>query len=269
MTGVVFRNTLNRNWRTGLYWGIGIALLGIYAILIIPNVDMLNSYAQLVQTMPPLLLQAFGVDDISSMTTPDGFLGFAFFSYALLILAAYAVIAGLNITANEEDRGIMDITLSLPIPRWRLVLERFLAYTVIVVAILALSFLGMWGATLTSNTLQFDVGRMALGILNMMPSVLLMLAFTALAGTVMRSRSGAAALAAGFVIVSYFIDFLGKAASESAAGSLRLISFFNYYNGSDIMTTGLNAGNFALLSVVMVVFAVGALWFFQRRDVGV
>ncbi len=53
MTGVVFTDTLRRNWRTGLYWTIGIALLGVYIIAVIPNVDMLNQYATLVQTMPP------------------------------------------------------------------------------------------------------------------------------------------------------------------------------------------------------------------------
>lgn len=269
MSGVVFMNTLSRNWRAGLYWGIGIALLGVYAIVVIPNVDMLNQYAQLAQSMPPLLLQAFGIEDVSAMATPSGFLGFAFFGYALLILAAYVVIAGLNVTANEEDRGIMDITLSLPIPRWRIVLERFLAYTVLIIGILVVTFLSMWGATLTTTTLGFDIGRMAEGIVNMLPSTLLMLAATVFAGTVMRSRGAAAAVATAFVIVSYFINFLGSAASGSAAASLQAISFFNYYGGSDIMSTGLNWGNILLLVVVTVVLAVGSLWFFERRDVGV
>lgn len=269
MSGIVFMNTLRRNWRSGLYWGIGIALLGVYAIVVIPNVDMLNQYAQLAESMPPLLLQAFGISDVSSMATPSGFLGFAFFGYALLILAAYVVIAGLNVTANEEDRGIMDITLSLPIPRWRVVLERFLAYTLIVVVILVLTFLGMWGATLSTTTLSFDIGRMAEGILNMVPSTLLMLAFTVFAGTLMRTRGGAAAVATAFVIVSYFVNFLGSAASGSAAAALQAISFFTYYGGNNIMSTGLNWGNIILLVAVTVVLTAGSLWFFERRDIGV
>ena len=57
MTGVVFMHTLRRNWLTGLYWAIGIAILGAYIIVVIPNVDMLKQYADLVKTLPPLMLQ--------------------------------------------------------------------------------------------------------------------------------------------------------------------------------------------------------------------
>ena len=187
----------------------------------------------------------------------------------LLVLAAYAVIVGLNVTANEEDRGIMDVTLSLPIPRWRLVLERFLAYALILVMILTLTFLAMWGVKQTTPSIDFDMARLIGGIFNLLPSSLLVLAFTVFAGTLLRSRGTAAAVAAGFVIASYFIDFLGKAASDSAAAALRAISFFSYYNGGDIMTAGLNWGNVILLLVVTVVLALGALWFFERRDIGV
>src|SRR3954466_12952007 len=96
MTGVVFMNTLRRNWLNGLYWAIGIALLGAYIIVVVPNVDMLKQYADLVKTMPPLLLQAFGARNAGDIATPVGFLGFCFFSYILLVVAAYSVIAGLK-----------------------------------------------------------------------------------------------------------------------------------------------------------------------------
>jgi ABC-2 type transport system permease protein len=268
MTGVVFTDTLRRNWRTGLYWAIGIALLGVYIIAVIPNVDMLRQYADLVKTMPPLLLQAFGMDEGANIATPAGFLGFGFFGYVLLVFAAYSVIAGLNVTANEEDRGILDVTLSLPIPRWRLVLERLLAYTLILVLILVLTYASMW-VVKQSSTVEIDMGLLAQGVFNLLPSSLLVLAFTAFAGTLLRSRGAAAGVAAAFVIVSYFVDFIGGAASGSAAASVRAISFYSYYNGGDVMTNGLDAGSVILLLVVTLVFAAGALWCFERRDIGV
>ncbi len=268
MTGVIFWNTLRRSWRGGLYWGIGIALLGLYALIVIPNVDMLKQYADLVASMPPALMQLFGTSDAASLATPAGFLGFAFFSYTLLILSAYGVIAGLNITANEEDRGILDVTLSLPIPRWRLVAERLLAYTVIVVLMLMLTFVAMW-MVLQSNPMEIGAGRLLEGVVNMLPSTLLVLTFTALAGTALRSRGIAAAVASAFVIVSYFVDFIGNAASDTAASAVRVLSYFNYYNGGTIMSTGLVWGNVILLLVFAALFAAAALWFFQRRDIGV
>jgi len=269
MSGIVFTNTLRRNWLNGLYWTIGIALCGVYILVVIPNVDMLKQYADLVKTLPPLLLQAFGASQASDIATPSGFLGFGFFSYILLLIAAYSVISGLNISANEEDRGILDVTLSLPIPRWRLVLERFLAYALIIVVMLLLTFLSMWAVKQTTPSLDIDMGRLAEGIFNLLPSSLLVLGFTALVGTALRSRGAAAGAAAAFVVISYFVDFIGKSASGTAAASLRAISFFSYYNGGDIMRTGLVWGNVILLLVVTVVFAAAGLWFFERRDIGV
>ena len=269
MTGVVFLSTLRRNWLNGLYWAIGIALLGVYIIVVVPNVDMLKQYADLVKTMPPLLLQAFGASDAADIATPSGFLGFGFFSYILLVVAAYSVIAGLNVTANEEDRGIMDVTLSLPIPRWRLVLERFLAYALILVLMLALTYLSMWAVKQTSPGLEIDMGRLAEGIFNLLPSSLLVLAFTVLAGTVLRSRGAAAGIAAAFVAVSYFIDFIGKSASGTIADALRAISFYSYYDGGEVMSKGLNGGGVVLLLVVTLICAAASLWFFDRRDIGV
>ncbi len=269
MTGVIFTNTLRHSWRTGLYWAIGFALLGVYILAVIPNVDMLKQYADLIQNMPPLLMQMFGASDVSAIATPAGFLGFGFFGYTLLLLSAFAVIAGLNVTANEEDRGILDITLSLPIPRWRLVVERLLAYLVLTLAMLAFTFLAMLLVLLSNNTLGIDPGRLLEGIINFIPSTLLVLAFTALAGTALRSRGLAAGVATGFVIVSYFVDFIGNAASDTAAAVVRVLSYFNYYDGSNVMNTGLVWANVGLLLVVTAICVAAALWFFERRDIGV
>ncbi len=269
MTGVVFMNCLRRNWRQGVYWGLGIALMGYYIIAVVPNVDMLQQYADLMAKMPPLLMKSFGLNDAAQLTTPGGFIGFGFFSYMLLVTATYAVVAGLAVTTSEEDRGIMDVLLSLPIPRWHIIIERFLAYTLIIVLMLLLSFAGLWIGQVTTPGLSLDLGRMGEGVINLLPSTLLVLAFTVLVGALARSRSLAVAAAAVFVVASYFIDFIGAAASETAAASLRVVSFYSWYNGGQIMFTGLEWGRVLPLLALAVVMLMGSLWFFERRDVSV
>ncbi len=268
MTGVVFMNTLRRNWRQILYWGLGIAILGYYVIVIVPNVDTLKQYADLFSRMPPIFIKAFGLSDVAQLATPGGFLGLAFFSYMLLITASYAVIAGLSVTANEEDRGILDVLLSLPIPRWRIIVERLLAYTLILIGMLALTFLGLWYGASNTPGLSLDIGRLFLATANLLPTTLLVLAFTVLVGTVARSRSLAIGAATVFVVASYFIDFIGASASGTFMDSLRAISFYSWYNGGQIMFTGLEWSRVLLPLAVTLVLAAGSLWFFDRRDVG-
>jgi ABC-2 type transport system permease protein len=268
MTGTVFMNTLRRNWRSALYWGIGVAMLGLYVIVVIPDIDVLEQYAGLINNMPPVLLNALGITDTAQIATPEGFLAVGFFGYIMLVLAAYGVIAGLNVTANDEDRGTLDLVLSLPIPRWRVILERFLAFALIIVFILALTGVSMVVVAQVNNGIAFDTGKIAAGVFNMLPGALMVLAFTTFAGALLHSRGTAAGIAAGFVVLSYFIDFIGNAASETAAATLRVLSFFRYYDGGHIMSTGLQWGNILVLLVAAVVLVVGSVWFFERRDIG-
>lgn len=268
MIGVVFIETFRRNWRQILWWGLGLGSLGLMVALIVPNADVLKDFAQAMQSMPPSMLQMFGGEDAASIATPPGFLNLIFFSYALLILAGYGVIAGLNITANEEDSKIMDVLLSMPVPRWRLVLEKFLAYTVIIMGIVLLTFAGLWVGLKTTPALAMDEGRLLETTLNLAPSTLLVVAITVLLTSLIRSKNIAAAIAAVVIVGSYFVDSIGRTASASAINALRLASFYNYYDSASVLRNGLNWGNVLLLMVATVILVTGGMWLFQRRDIG-
>jgi ABC-2 type transport system permease protein len=269
MAGAIFIETLRRNWRQILYWGISLASLGWMIAVIVQDVDMLKQYEQIAKSFPPALLQLFGAQDAATLATPEGFVTYGFFGYSLLILAVYAVIAGLGVTANEEDAGIMDVLLSLPVPRWRVVLEKLAAYMLIMVAIIAVSFLGLLlGAQMSPVMREVNLARLAEGTLNMIPSSLLMIALTTFVAAVVRRKGTATGIAAAFIVGSYFVDFLGKAASESALANVRAVSFFSYYDPQAVLVNGLNVGDFALLLAITALLVVGSVWAFQRRDVG-
>ncbi|MEZ4672473.1 MAG: ABC transporter permease subunit [Anaerolineae bacterium] len=267
MQGVVFKETLRQNWRGMVYWGIGLALLGILILSLIGDIDALKQVAQLMETLPPALIKAMGMDDMSQLATPEGFLGGGYFGRVILIMSVFGIIGGLNITANEEDQGILDVLLSLPLPRWRLIVEKFAAYTVLTTGILAIGFLGLlFGQQATA--IDVRISRLLESTFNVLPSVLLIIAFTGLAGALFRRKSTATAVSAIFVIGSYFVDFIGRAASDSFINQLRVVSFFNYYDNDGVMRDGLAWGNIGLLAVITLVLVGGAVWFFQRRDVG-
>lgn len=268
MSGVVFRETLRRSWRGMLYWGIGLGFLGLVTILVIPNVDALQQIQKLMETLPPALINAMGMEDASQMATPEGFLGGAYFGRVILIMAVYAVIAGLNVTANDEDQGIMDVVLSLPLPRRYIVIERFAAYALMSSGIVALGFLGVYIGGLSTG-MGVATDKLIVANVNLLPSTLLMLAFTVFAGTFFRTKGSATAAAALFVIGSYVIDVIGEAARETVIAQLRVVSLFSYLDNAHVIQNGLNIGNVLLLLGVTAVLVVASVWSFQRRDVGV
>ena len=206
---------------------------------------------------------------MATIATPEGYLSFRYFGFVLIIFAVYSLIAGLNVTASEEEKGILDVVLSLPLPRWRLVLEKVLAYSLLLVGIVLLSFLGLWLGVQSTPAFSIDTMKLLEGSLNILPGALLVLAATTFIATITRRRSQAATIATIFLVASYVLDFLGRTVSETFVNSLSALSFFTYYDGGNVMQQGLVWGNVALLLAASILFTGGAIWAFQRRDIGV
>jgi beta-exotoxin I transport system permease protein len=267
MSGTVFMETLRSKWRTMLYWGLGLAVYGFFITSFIQDANMLKQYSELVKTLPPAMMAMFGAD-AASMATPEGFLGLEFFSYSLLVTAIYAVMAGLDITANEEDAGIMDVLLSLPLARWRVIVEKFLAYTLMLVVVIGVMTLGLTIGN-QASAIKIDSPKLLESGFNVLPGTLLMMAFTTFVAVLVRTKGTATGIAAVFVIGSYLLNSLGEAASGSIANQLRGISFFRYFDYNGVIQTGLNWGNIGLLLGVAVILFAGSLWLFDRRDVGI
>ncbi|MBL8164288.1 MAG: ABC transporter permease subunit [Anaerolineae bacterium] len=264
----IFTETLRRHWRQVLWWGGGMALLGYYIVTIIPNVDMLNQYADMIANLKPEFLALLGVQDAATIATPEGFIAMGFFGYALLMLAAFAVMAGLNMTANEEDEGILDVVLAQPVPRWRIIMEKFAAYFTLTLGVVAVSLGGLL-LGMSGSSLGVDTGHLVQSTINMLPSLLLMIAFTMFVATVVRRRTTALALAVIFIVASFFVDFLGSSASGTAAEALRAFSFFAYYDEQTVILKGMDIGKVLILLAASGALLLGSLWFFERRDVGV
>ncbi len=267
MTGSFFKAILRHHWRQILYWGIGLGFYGYYVIVVIPAENM-QQYADLLTTLPPTVLQAFGVNDLATLGTPTGFIGLGFATYAILVLAIYAILAGLNITANEEDAGILDVVLSLPAARSQVILERFTAYAVMTVGIASIVALGLLIGS-SVNAPDLDQGRLVLTAFNLVPATLMLMAFTVCMGALARRRTLALGLALAYLVGSYFMDFIAAAVTHSVTNTISRLSLFTYYDGAGVLANGLRVTNLIVLFGLMIYLLWGAVWLFDRRDIGV
>lgn len=267
----VFFEVLRRSWRQIIYWGLGLIIWAFYPFFMIPNTeDGLQQYVDLLDELDPAMLSAVGIADAASLGTPEGFVGYAFFGYILLVMSVFAVIAGLNVSAVEEESGTMDLVLSLPIPRWQVIAEKLAAYIVMIVGISLLGFIGL----LTGNALapvEVDVsfGRYLEGAFNIIPGSVLILTFTTFVGTLVRRRATAAAIAGGFVVASFLLDAVAKAANSDAADAVSQLSVFAHYNGTQVLVNGLAWGSVIALFIVAALLSTGAVTLFQRRDIAI
>jgi ABC-2 type transport system permease protein len=268
MRGAIFAETLRRNWQAGLFWGLGLALLGYFVMAMVGDAAFLEQMAAMMKSMPPAITQVFGAVGIEDFITTEGFVSAVYFTYAGLVMAIYALLSGLNISANEEEAGILDIVLSLPVGRWQLILERYAAYVVMTVAVVLVAYLGLLLGSLQTGV-EVNQSLLLAGSINMLPMTLFMMAFTVALAALLRRRAAALGLAATYLIASYFIDFLAAALTQPAMETVSLVSFFTYYDSQTVMQQGLVIANILVLVVALVVFMATALYFFKRRDIAV
>lgn len=268
MPGEIFKDTLRRGWRGALYWAIGMAVFGAYITFLTPDPAGLKGYVDLINLMPPALLQSIGLSDPAILATAEGFIGFAFFTYGAVVLAVYSVFAGLSVTSNDEDSGVMDMLLALPLPRWRVVVERLLAQFVLAVMV---AFGGAAGILLVRSfnpaVAAVNGGMLFQACIGFVPLMLMFITVTLLLTVVIRRRQVAVAAAGGFVAVSYLLQTLGAVAGEGIGGLLKGLSLFSYYDGASIVLNGLNTANILLLTVGAVLLAAISVNRFIDRDI--
>ena len=267
MRGIIVQDTLRANWKQTLYWGFGMGILGFYLVAISSSSDILESYVPLLESLPPAMLNMFGISDVRLFTTAEGWISAGFVIYAMLMLSVYAVMAGLNITANEEDSGIMDILLTSPLSRAQVIIEKFIAYAILSLGVIVFCILYPLIGVMIFNV-EVNVGKVILSILTIYPGLLLIIAVTCLIGATVRRRSTAIGLATVFIITSYFANFLGESASESFAAILQQFSYFHYTNGEAVILDAFNPLTSLSLIIVAIICVGLSVMMFNRRDIG-
>jgi ABC-2 type transport system permease protein len=268
MQGTIFRIALQKHWRGALAVGIGLGILSAITLLFLPDMDALQRYQELFATMPAGVLQAFGIDTTQALT-PDNFVGQFLFARLVLFVGAWSVIVGLNISTNEEDEGIMDLVLALPVARWRIIIERFLAFVLLAILIVVMMFAGIFvGSRFT--TIEYNLGGLFLASLVLALPIVVMIALTAFLGAWLRRKSMVITVATIVIVTSYFVDSLGAAITDGVMANVRYTSFFAYADLNAVVTAGgVNALDMGVLLGLIAVLVGGTLYFWQRRDVGI
>jgi len=258
----VFTKTI-RDLRWPTFWvALGMGAMTGYFALLFPTYSKIMDMNALLAKMGPMA-KIFG-SSIGDASTLIGFLHFELFSMMLPAgMIAFAAGIASGFTAGEESRGTIDVLLSYPVPRRRLVLEKSLAIVIACsVVAAATGIFAVVGAALSASELPVGPLSAALALV-----VLLGLAFGAIALAISAAtgnRAAAIGVSVALMIAMYLIDALANIVD--GLNTIRPLSLFKYYAGHDPLRYGLDLGDTAVLATVTAVFVVIALVAFERRD---
>ena len=258
----VFTKTV-RDLRWPTFWvSLGCGVMTAYFAILFPTYSKLFDLNAILDKMGPAVkLLGASLGDASTLI---GFLHIELFSMILpAAMVAFAAGMASGFTAGEESRGTIDVLLSYPVSRRRVVLEKWLAIALacIVTAVVLWAF-ALTGAAISASPLPPDRLGAALVML-----VLLGLAFAdiALAISAFSGNRGAAiGVTVALMVAMYLID--ARSSIVDGLGTIRPLSLFRYYMGGDPLRNGLNLGDAAVLAAVVAGFLAIAVGAFERRD---
>jgi len=138
MSLVMFRRALADLRWTVFWYALGLA---VYAVLIMSFYPTVRENAQMTQQLmeafPKAMMDAFGAADMASLS---GFVGGKFLNVMWpIIVGVFVIMAGAATVAREVERGTIELLLSVPESRTRLLLAKLAALLVGILALVAVT----------------------------------------------------------------------------------------------------------------------------------
>jgi ABC-2 type transport system permease protein len=249
---------LHERRRSLLSWGLPIGAWSAFVVAIYPSVE--DALSKAVSSYPESLKQAFGIAELTSV---EQYLNAEMLSLivplAVGYLAVRSVASGLS---GASESGRLDVLLSAPVSRRRLVASGFLATAVELAAVLAISLLiTALGGLLAGAGLCF--GLALAGFANVWPLALLFAGFGIVATGWSLRTSVVTGSVAGVLVAMYVADLVGRL--DTSLDWIRYGSVFRYYGKA--IEDGIDPASFIAVTAAAVAFAALGALLFERRDI--
>ncbi|WP_193570714.1 ABC transporter permease subunit [Halorubellus sp. JP-L1] len=240
----------------------GFALLVALYVWMFPSVSEGIDLDAYTETLPPALREAFG---LQSLGTIEGFLAAELYAFGwVLLLGVYFAYAAAGLVADDVDRGRMDMLLSLPVTRSRVLLEKFASVLVPLVVVNVVTPVVVALAVLGIDE-SISLADLAMVHALSVPYLLVAAAVGLLASVVFDRASVAQRVAAGGFFGLFLIDSVTAGTDVAALGAL---SPSRYYDPTAILVSSEwdFAGAGVLLAGTLVLLAASRTYW-QRKDV--
>ncbi|WP_439025654.1 ABC transporter permease subunit [Haloarchaeobius sp. DT45] len=240
---------------------VGLALLtGLY-IYMFPTITSTVDLDEYMEAWPPALREAFGAE---SLGTIEGFLAAELYAFGwVILLGLYVAYAAASLVADEVEHGRMDMTLSLPVSRSRVLLEKFASMLVPMAVINVTMPVIVYVGVLAIGE-SISAADLVMVHLLSLPYLLASAAIGLVASVVFDRASIAQRAAMGVVFGLFLVNSVTAGTDFSWLG---VISPAHYYDPTEILVHGdWNLGGGAILLAVSAVLVLASREYFRRKD---
>ena len=268
MLSNIYLKTLRDMRRSMFWWVTGMFVFTIFFMSIFPSIQESSADVQsYIDSFPEGLRATFATDRLD-FGTLEGFITMELLSffYPFLVLA-FAVTYGAGLLGGEEESGTLEILLSMPVPRWRVMVAKFAALVTFLLIVLLATWLGLVVGILLIDIEDADIVNLLGGILNMVPMTLFFAAVAYCMTGVRGGKGTALGVALAIAAATYLMNTLS--AMADLPDWMQTLSPWYYYDGLNVLIDGIDPFNVALLlGLALLLVAIG-IFAFERRDAGV
>lgn len=255
-----------RRWSIG-WWTLGVVAFIVLELAFYPTIrdqagELEESFARLSDSAMALF------SDTGDFFSPVGYLsGQVFYLMMPMLLGVLAISAGASLIGREEREGTLELLLSRPVSRGKLMAAEALTGTLIIMFV---GVVGTVAASIAARLVNLPVPFDNILLAGLAAS-LLALSFGAVAFTITMlgrsARSASIGVAALVALAGYLISSL----ATTVDWLLWPAKFFpfDYYHPAEILN-----GTYNWLNIVIIIGLIGICGFiswraFRRRDLGV
>jgi ABC-2 type transport system permease protein len=222
------------------------------------NLDL----AEYVEALPPVFVEAFG---LRAFNTIEGFLATELYHFAwIILLGLYLAYSAASLIAGDVESGRMDVLLSLPISRARLVGEQFLALAPGILLVNVVVAAATWVAT---RAIGYPIGTVDLVVVHALSlPYLFACAAIGLACSVLADRASVAQRgAAGTVFALFLLESLLASTDYAWVGA---VAPMRYFDPTAILVDGsYDVAGAAILTAGTLVLVAASQLYFRQKDV--
>ncbi len=244
-------------------WLLSLVLYCSLIIAFYPSIRDSEAYDAALDDYPEALKEFFGGETSFQLTTGPGFINAQLFSFMVPLLLSIVAIGAGAALGSDQRNGLLDLILANPVPRWRVVVERAVAITVIV---LVLAGAVMATLAVFGPVVDLGIGFGELAAATAASTLIVLLhGFVALA---VSASTGRRSLAVGVATAVFAAGYL----LQSLAGIVdviepyRVLSPYYHAMGTSPLFNGWAWPNLGLLVGLCSAAVAAAVFFFQRRD---
>lgn len=261
---LIFRNFKER--RVSMFMMAVSLLLYVFTLMAIYPVFAKNpAFSQIVRQYPKAFISFLAGSGGLDFMSPEGYISTELLSlWWPIIVGAYAMTLATANVAKEISDGTMDVLLSQPLQRWKLISSRLLADVTLIAVLDVVTVVSIWGFARAYDVKISPDGLFATGILALTFFVFIE-CYSLFFGMIM-DRSKALITSISVFIGSHLLNALSDL--NKTIEKFRWMSFFRYYKPANALATGdIPWKDVAILLGLAVVFAFAAFIVFRRKDI--